>query len=231
MNITDSPWWPGNWGSDDANLYVQMYQHVHDVIMGGSEPPTNIEWVWSPNYASNPPDAWNAINNYYPGDAYVDWIGLSGYNWYNAPGHGESWHSFNYLYDSVLTDFTCRYAKPQIIAEVGSVEGNGTTLSKADWITDLYQRAPSYPFLRSVVWFNDYAAASASQADFRVTTGSAAVGSADSVDPLPSGTHAWTNAYTSALSAPIYTSSLPSLAAATPSMVICDQLYLPLIVR
>jgi len=231
MNITDSPWWPGYWGSNDADLYVQMYRHVHDTIMGIPDPPTNIEWVWSPNYASNPPDAWNAINNYYPGDEYVDWIGLSGYNWYNAPDHGEPWHDFNYLYDSVLTDFTCRYAKPQIIAEVGSVEGDGTTHSKAEWITDLYQHAPNYPFLRSVVWFNDYAAATASQADFRVTTGSAAMMSPDSVDPLPGGTHAWTNAYTSALSAPIYTSSLPSLAAATPSMAICDQLYLPLIVR
>lgn len=230
MNITDSPWWPGNWGSMDATLYVQMYQHVHDVIMGVPDPPTNIEWVWSPNYASNPPDAWNAINNYYPGDAYVDWIGLSGYNWYNSPNHSQPWRDFDYLYDSVLTDFTCRYAKPQIIAEVGSVEGTGG-LTKAGWITDLYQRAPNYPFLRSVVWFNDYAGANPSLADFRVTTGSAATGSADSVNPLPSSTHAWTNAYSAAVAGSIFNSALPSLGAATPSHVICYQDYLPLISR
>lgn len=230
MNITDSPWWPGNWETRDANLYVQMYRHVHDVIMAEPDPPTNVEWVWSPNYASNPTDAWNAINNYYPGDDYVDWIGLSGYNWYDAPNHSEPWRDFNYLYDSVLTDFSCRYAKPQIIAEVGSVEGTGG-MTKAGWISDLYQRAPNYPFLRSVVWFNDYAAANSSLADFRVTTGSADESSPDSVDPLPSSTHAWTNAYSSGVAASIYTSTLPSLASATPANVICDQVYLPLISR
>jgi hypothetical protein len=51
------------------------------------------------------------------------------------------------------------------------------------------------------------------------------------VNPLPSGTHAWTNAYTAALADPIYTSTLPSLTAATPANAICSQLYLPLIQR
>jgi len=230
MNITDSPWWPGNWSSTDADMYVQMYRHVYNVIMADPAP-TNLEWVWSPNWASNPPDAWNAIPNYYPGDAYVDWIGLSGYNWYNAPGHSEPWHDFNYLYDDVLTDLTCRYAKPQIIAEVGSVEGNGTTLSKAAWIGDLYARAPNYPFLRSIVWFNDYAQANPSFADFRVTTSSAQLISPDSVNPLPSSTHAWTDAYSAAIAAPVYNSTLPSLAAATPPHPVCAELYLPLITR
>ncbi|MGD8634202.1 MAG: hypothetical protein PVF85_11570, partial [Anaerolineales bacterium] len=198
-------------------------------------------WVWSPNYASYPDPSqpgyeWNQIQNYYPGDDYVDWIGLSGYNWYDTPGQNNPWRDFNYLYDEVLTDLACRYAKPQIIAEIGSIEGNGTTLSKADWITDAYQRARNYPFLRGLVWFNDYAYESSST-DFRVTTGTAREIednpslSPPQVNPLPSGTSAWTNAYEAAIADPIFTSTLPSLAEATPPHAICDQLYLPLIQR
>jgi len=225
MNITDSPWWPGHF-SGDASLYVEMYQHVYDVF--AVQEASNVEWVWSPNYGSNPPDAWNDIHNYYPGDGYVDWIGLSGYNWYVSPGHSEPWRTFEYLYDNVLTDLACQYAKPQIIAEIGSVEGGGSVPTKADWIQDAYDKAANYPFLRSIVWFNDYANASTSGSDFRVTTGTAQSGS---VSQLPASTGAWTNAYASGIADLVYTSNFPTLAQATPGSVYCGaiQVYLPYI--
>jgi beta-mannanase len=225
MNITDSPWWPGNFGGD-ASLYVQMWQHVYDLFTAQSV--TNVEWVWSPNYASNPADEWNGIHNYYPGNGYVDWIGLSGYNWYNTRVPAV-WRTFEDLYDEVLKDFACSYAKPQVIAEIGSVEGGGAVPTKADWILDAYQKAENYPFLRSIVWFNDYAYANPSGADFRVTTGTAQDGS---VSSLPVGTNAWTNAYNQALSDITYVTDLPTLNDATPSQIFCNgayATYLPLI--
>ncbi len=227
MNIDDSPWWPGNW-VNDANLYVEMYRHVHDVIMGIPEPPTNVEWVWSPNYASNPPVPWNDIHNYYPGDKWVDWIGLSGYNWFTSSSSSQPWRSFEFLYDEVLTDLTCRYAKPQIIAEIGTVEGGGSVPTKADWISDVYLDSPNYPFLRAIVWFNDYAP---NGADFRVTTSSREVNAPDSVDPLPPATGVWTNAYSTAIANTMYNSTLPSLSAATPPHPVCTELFLPIITR
>ena len=134
FNIADSSWWPGHYGQK-ADKYVQMWQHVFDVF--NSVQVSNVEWVWSPNYASHPDKSWNDLNNYYPGDNYLDWIGLSGYNW--ASSRNASWDSFDYLYDDALHELACNYPKPQIIAEVGSVEGGG---SKADWITDAYQKIP-----------------------------------------------------------------------------------------
>ena len=226
MNITDSPWWPGHFGGD-ASLYVNMWHHVYDVF--SQQGAVNVEWVWSPNYASNPPDAWNNIHNYYPGNAYVDWIGLSGYNWYVSPGHNQPWRTFDYLYDAVLKDLACSYAKPQMIAEIGSVEGGGSVPTKSQWIADTYQKATSYPFLRAIVWFNDYAMASPALADFRVTTSTAQDGS---VSPLPAVTHAWTNAYAEAIAGAGYSTRLPSLADATPASTFCGySTYLPLILR
>jgi hypothetical protein len=225
MNIEDSKWWPGHW-SPDASLYVDMYRYVHKKFVDAGV--DNVEWMWSPNYASNPPDAWNAIPNYYPGDDVVDWIGLSGYNWYTSRPT-DPWRTFDYLYDDVLNDLTCRYAKPQIIAEIGSIEGSGA-LTKAGWIADAYQGARNYPFVRSMVWFNDYAYENPADADFRVTTGAEWL-YPDNVNPLPAATSAWTEAYAAAIADPIYTSSLPSLAAATPPHPICAELFLPIIIK
>ena len=38
----------------------------------------NVIWVWSPYFSR---DNCTAFGKVYPGDAYVDWVALDGYNW------------------------------------------------------------------------------------------------------------------------------------------------------
>jgi hypothetical protein len=219
MNITDSPWGAGRYGSTPGD-YVAMWHRVHDIFASVGVP--NVEWVWSPNYASNPVEPWNTIQAYYPGDGYVDWIGLSGYNWYTS--RSQPWESFATLYDAVLKDLTCRYAKPQLLAELGSVDGGTPQTSKASWVSDAYKRILTYPFVRGVIWFNDYAYGSRTQADFRVTTGTADCatgGGCSGVQPLPGAGAGITQAYIQAVADPSYTSTLPTVAAATPVSTVC----------
>ncbi len=219
MNITDPPWGAGRYGSTPGD-YVAMWRRVHDIFAAAGV--SNVEWVWSPNYASHPVETWNTLHAYYPGDEYVDWIGLSGYNWYQWGS--QPWKSFTALYDAVLKDLTCRYAKPQIVAELGSVDGGAAGTSKATWITDAYAQIPTYPFVRAVLWFNDYAYGNRTQADFRVTTGSAdcvSGGGCSGVQPLPGAGANATQAYIQAVSNPSYTRILPSLADATPVSTVC----------
>lgn len=55
-------------------------------------------WVWNPNEKSFPNFCWNYADNYYPGDEYVDIVGLTGYNtgdYYD----GEIWRRFDEIYD------------------------------------------------------------------------------------------------------------------------------------
>lgn len=221
MNITDSGWWPGRWGQD-ASAYVAMFRRVRDIFR--SEGVTNVEWMWSPNYASNPPDAWNDTHNYYPGDAYVDWIGLSGYNWYGW--RSRPWESFAQLYDAVLRDMACRYARPVIISEIGSVDHDTDASAKAAWISQMYARLTEYPFVRGIVWFNDFAYGSRGNPDFRVTTGAQDChlnGGCTGVQALSgaSGQQA-TNAYINGVRQSTYSSVLPSLAQATPPYTMCS---------
>lgn len=219
MNITDYPWWPGRYGLDPSS-YVAMFRRVRDIYR--SEGATNVEFMWSPNYASNPPDAWNHLSNYYPGDAYVDWIGLSGYNWNRG---AVPWRDPEWLYDGVLKDLACRYAKPVIIAEVGTVNGANES-DKANWITRFYDMLDDYPFVRGVVWFNDFAYARRGESDFRATTGTQDCyenHDCSGVQALPgaAGQQA-TNAYINSIRQGVISTKLPSLAQATPPYTLCS---------
>jgi endoglucanase len=192
MNLTELPW-TGYQNDKDPSIYVAAYRHIHDIYEQVGA--TNVLWVWSPNYASWPPEDWNDYNNYYPGDEYVDWIGVDGYNWgQSSLNSGLEWNSFDYLFADFFADVSARYTgKPQMIAEFASVEDDGG--SKAAWIADAYGRmADHYPSLRAVVWFNEpvYDPTVPGWADFPVES------STSSLD-----------AYRSAINIPYFSSEAP----------------------
>ena len=87
MNGTWYPYSPGVDGNTAAD-FVAMWRHVHDIF--ASVGATNVTWVWCPNVTA--PDGTSTtppLVQLYPGDAYVDWTGLNGYNW-----GGSDWESF-----------------------------------------------------------------------------------------------------------------------------------------
>lgn len=101
----------------------------------------NVSLVWCPNNTGDSPAA------YYPGDDYVDWIGMDGYNW----GY-EMWQSFDSVFSGVYSTLTALTGKPLMIGEFGAAEQGG---SKAGWITDAFARIESnYPRVRLFCWFN-----------------------------------------------------------------------------
>ncbi|HEV7481547.1 MAG TPA: hypothetical protein VGO13_00410, partial [Solirubrobacterales bacterium] len=92
----------------------------------------------------------------YPGDAYVDWTGLDGYNWGTNPARPDRWRSFDDLFKSTYDRITETIApgKPLIVSEVGCSEYGG---SKAEWISDALESArTNYPLLRGLLWFEKY---------------------------------------------------------------------------
>lgn len=218
MNIPSEPWGTGYSynqkpdGTTDTGKFQQVWRYVwqrfHNLGV------KNVQWVWSPNFASNPDVPWNNMNNYYPGDQYVDWIGLSGYNWMGA----IPFQSYSFLYDKVLTDLQCRYAKPIMHAEIASAPyaGNFIPQDQVSWIADAYQRAQTFPLVRAVVWFNDHAYHSASGPDFRVF---AINDPAYPNDPgVPQNI---TDAYANAIQGSAYTSNYNSAQLLNPPMTRC----------
>ena len=81
--------WSGTAVGNKPSVFVAAWRHIHDVF--ASEGVRNVAWVWAPNADSHPggtsTTSWNSWRSYYPGDAYVDWVGIDGYNW----GSTDSW--------------------------------------------------------------------------------------------------------------------------------------------
>ncbi len=239
MNISHSAWW-----QDDANYptrFRQAFQRVVTRFRAQGATREMAQFVWSPNWQSNPPRDWNTIPNYYPGDQYVDWIGLSGYNWHGSGGQDPTWRTFDGLYVDpipelgvgVLPYLHCTYAKPIVLAEFASVDGPGGSQTKAQWITNAYQRMLDFPHLRAAVWFNDYAFSNPGAADFRATHGSSDMDRGSGWPPAPGWQQtlgAPTDAFRTAVSGNRFVDTLPPLAEVTPTTTYCGPfppVYLP----
>jgi len=149
MNGNWYPWAPALNGQD-ASLYVKAYQHVHDLFV--AQGATKVQWIWCINNDSVPNETWNAPAALYPGDAYVDWMGLDGYNWGTGVSYG-SWRSFSNLFSSAYDKVQAiAPAKPIIIAEFASAVTGG---DKAAWIQDLFQTLPvTFPKVKAFTWFD-----------------------------------------------------------------------------
>jgi beta-mannanase len=147
MNGRWYPWSPGVNGNTAAD-FVAAWRHIHELF--ASVGATNVTWVWCPNV--NPNGKLTPFQDVYPGDAYLDWACLDGYNF------GTTWRSFGTIFGSsylALTESVAP-AKPLMIGEVGSVEaGDG---SKAAWITDALttQLPTNFAKVEAFLWFNSY---------------------------------------------------------------------------
>jgi len=149
MNGNWFPWSEGVNGNQPGE-YVAAWRHVHDIFRAVGA--TNATWVWCPNV--DPEAKMLDLAGQYPGDEYVDWTGLDGYNW--GPGRSGEWASFNGLYSSTYTAIAGAIApsKPMLIGEIGSTEHGG---SKADWISEaLSSILTGYPQIRGMLWFDTF---------------------------------------------------------------------------
>jgi len=139
--------WSEQVNGNKPGQFVLAWRHVHDIFtrLGVS----NVTWVWSPNidYSVSTP-----LRELYPGDAYVDWAGMSGYNWGNIGGH--VWQSFSSVFSQTYNDILSITSRPIMITETASTEQAG---NKASWITDAFvtQLPHNFPRIHAVVWFNE----------------------------------------------------------------------------
>lgn len=148
MNFHFFPWGVGVKGNTGAD-YVAAWRHIHDIF--AQEGATNVRWVWSP--LADVPTSRDALEQMYPGDDYVDWLALDGYNWGTEGLALAEWRTMAEIFGPFHDKLADISDKPMMIAEVASAEAGG---SKANWIEEgLLEDVPSrLPQVRAVVWFS-----------------------------------------------------------------------------
>jgi mannan endo-1,4-beta-mannosidase len=144
--------WSEGVNGNGTGEYVAAWRHVHDIFT--SVGATNATWVWCPNV--DPEGRYQDLASLYPGDEYVDWTCLDGYDFGSNPGTPASRLSFDHLFGSSYRLITSSIApsKPMILGEVGASERGG---AKAAWISEMLSGLPTeYPKVRGVLWFEKY---------------------------------------------------------------------------
>lgn len=153
----DGQWqfpWSVQLNGNQIDDYVVAWRHVHDIFT--AQGATNVTWVWCPTTVS-PKSV--PLPPLYPGDDYVDWTCLHGYNF-----GGSNWLTFAKVfsgypqnpYDSYQQILEIAPSKPIMLGEWASAEAGDGGAKKAAWIQDALevQIPNNFPQIRAVVWFN-----------------------------------------------------------------------------
>lgn len=142
MNGAWYPWSPAH--GNPARSFVAAWRHIVRVFR--REGADNVKWIWTPYVNAN---GRLGFTRFYPGDRYVDWVGLDGYNW----GGRFPWMSFRELYAGSYRKLLRLSSRPVMIGEVGCGEAGG---SKARWVRLMFHRdILRMSRIRAVVWFDD----------------------------------------------------------------------------
>jgi len=96
--------------SGDPAAYISAWRRIHRLFAEAGA--SNVTWVWCPNVT---PDGWD---KYYPGNAYVDVIGVDGFS-----NTTYGYQTFEQLFAPFLMHFAGR--KPLMIVEVATNSGAG----------------------------------------------------------------------------------------------------------
>jgi mannan endo-1,4-beta-mannosidase len=137
-------WYP--WGTNDttAAQFVAAWRLIHRLFAAADA--RNVIWVWNPNVINAEPQL--KLSEYYPGDAYVNWVGVTGY--WGATGPD----TFDGVYGPTMQEIRGFTAKPFIIAETSVQAGPSAATAAQNLVSGVRQHSDVLGF----IWF-DYAKA------------------------------------------------------------------------
>ena len=103
--------------ADGPERYRDAYRHIIDIFRKNDV--NNVTWFFHMDAQSAPEEEWNTIAAYYPGDAYIDWIGISVYG---PQEKDETFQTFTEIMDEVYPRIKKMTDRPMAILEIGITE-------------------------------------------------------------------------------------------------------------
>lgn len=132
----------------DTDLFIDCWKYIYDRFEAHGV--DNLIWVWNPNELSFPGFSYNNYLCYYPGNKYVDIVGLTSYNTGNYY-RGETWRSFSEAYDHFYYDYIERFSHPMMITEFSCASAGG---NKALWHEDMLSIIDRYDRIKLAILWN-----------------------------------------------------------------------------
>jgi len=147
------------YGPESPGNYRKMFRHV--VSLFRQVGAHNALWVFCPNAESvpnpshDPSSLWNRAGHYYPGDSWVDLLGMDGYNWGTSQvrdvnGWDSRWQSFEEIFGPLHLELQgLAPDKPIFVLETASVTVGG---DRGRWLREALETAARWG-LAGLVWF------------------------------------------------------------------------------
>jgi hypothetical protein len=169
MNGNWYTWSDGRFGNANGD-FVAAWRHIHDIFesVGADQ----VLWVWSVNRVNALPDP--SLARVYPGDGYVDWVGVSGYY-----REASSAPTFDATFSATLAEL--RRVAPSKLVMLTEVGAGTTEANRVAWIQSFFAGLLDHQEIVGFNWFNDFKSGGDWQIQFsQATTDAFAAGVADS---------------------------------------------------
>ncbi len=153
-NEMNSDWvnYSGVAALSDPEIFIENWRRIYRIFE--EEGVDNAIWIFNPNAEDCPPAHWNSYISYYPGNDYVQMIGMTGYNtgeYYKELYH-EKWRTFDEIYKEPYEKYMKVFSKfPFIITEFASSSIGG---DKARWISDMFESIKKYDNIKMALWWS-----------------------------------------------------------------------------
>lgn len=151
MNGNWYPWSAAKGDHNPAN-YVRMWRRVKSIFAKKEMGQTHLQWIWCVNFTDN---GGYRAESFYPGDEYVDWASISGYNW-GTTQNWSKWMTPKQTFEPMLTRIHALTKRPVAITEFASttLTSSGSSVkAKSEWIAAAFNYILAQN-IKMVVWFN-----------------------------------------------------------------------------
>ena len=149
--------WNGKWNGGPGagpQLFVASYKHIVDLMRAAGA--DNLTWVWHVNWLDVPERKWNSFENYFPGENYCDWVGLSAYG-PTTPTTTDAAESFAFkMRDAYARLIKLAPDKPMIVAEFGC-DLHNRGVNAPSWAREALEGLLSnrWPAIVGFCWWNE----------------------------------------------------------------------------
>jgi beta-mannanase len=141
-------WYPWSGIKIGKQKYIALYRYIKDKF--DSLGVANAKWVFSINQEDVPKEDNNHYLFYYPGDGYVDYVGIDGYNWGDTKTWSK-WMNFREIFSNTYKEVTEKIRKPVLIAEFSSTSSGG---DKGLWIEEAFKNIKTMKNIKGFIIFN-----------------------------------------------------------------------------
>ena len=147
------PWGAAKGGNTPAD-YIRMWQRVKSLFYDKGLDIFHVQWIWCVGHYDL---GGYGAEAFYPGDQYVDWVSITGYNWSVTGAWADAnWVTPEQVFGSMIGRLRALTTRPLSITELASTTSTTSGISvaaKSQWIADAFNYALAHN-IKMILWFN-----------------------------------------------------------------------------